>query len=154
MGSTVALLLVALVQPLADPLLDRLAGSWSGSGTVLGAPATVRLVWDWTLDRRFLRLTFENQMGPGKRFDGHAYYRPLGGGAYRGMWFDSSGMMRPIDGAAKGDALVALWGTADTERGETTYHLRPDGALEIVDRVMSKDGRWREFGRVVVSRRP
>ena len=51
-----------------------------------------------------------------------------------------------------GDALVSRWGTPDTEEGETTYRLTSDSRMEIVDRVKSKDGTWREFGRSLVTR--
>ena len=64
-----------------------------------------------------------------RRFEGHAYDRALG------------------------NAIVATWGTTDTEVGETTYRLQPTGAMEIVYRVRGKDGRWRDFGRVLVRRR-
>ena len=146
-------LLLSLIQatPPSDPLLQRLAGAWEGSGTVLNTAANVRLTWEWTLDGRFLRLTFQNQMGP-RRFEGHAYYRALGDGRYRGTWFDNSGMIRPIEARQDGDALIAAWGTPDTERGETTYRLMPDGALEITDRVLAKDGQWRPFGQVRATR--
>ena len=74
-------MLLLLVQAAAapDPLLSRLQGRWQGSGTVLEMPAAVTLTWDWTLDGQFLRLTFNNQMGP-RRFEGHAYYRAVGKG--------------------------------------------------------------------------
>lgn len=149
----VLLLLVSLAQPTStpDPLLARLEGRWAGTGTVLNTSADVRLAWEWTLDGRFLRLTFSNQMGP-RRFEGHAYYRALGEGRYRATWFDSSGMIRPIEARQDGDALVAAWGTADTERGETTYRLLPDGGMELTDRVLGKDGQWRPFGLVRVTR--
>ncbi len=143
------LLVQAAVAP--DPLLARLQGRWQGSGTVLETPAAVTLSWEWTLDGQFLRLTFNNQMGP-RRFEGHAYYRALGKGQYRGTWFDNAGMIRPIDATQIADALVANWGTAETERGETTYRLLPGGELEIVDRVLSLDGTWRVFGRVTATR--
>lgn len=154
MGLFLTALLVALqgASP-PDPLLSRLAGRWDGTGTVLNTAATVRLACEWTLDGRFLRLTFVNQMGP-RRFEGHAYYRALGTGRYRGMWFDNSGMMRPIEAQQDGDALVAAWGTPDTERGETTYRLLADGAMEITDRVLGRDGAWRPFGQVRVTRVP
>jgi hypothetical protein len=38
------------------------------------------------------------------------------------------------------------------EEDETTYRLTSDSRMEIVDRVKSKDGTWREFGRSVVTR--
>ncbi len=46
----------------------------------------------------------------------------------------------------EGDALVSQWGTPDTEQGETTYRLLPDGKMDVVDRVKGKDGTWRTFG--------
>jgi hypothetical protein len=79
-------------------------------------------------------------------FEGHAYYRPVADGQYRGMWFDNSGMLRPLEAKRDGDALVSKWGTPDTEEGETTYRLLSDSEMEVVDRVKSKDGTWREFG--------
>ncbi len=55
-------------------------------------------------------------------------------------------MMRPIEATIDGDALVSKWGTPETEEGETTYRLLPDGRMDVVDRVKSKDGTWRRFG--------
>jgi hypothetical protein len=129
-----------------DPLLARFEGAWSGSGVVLNQPSQISLTWTWELSGQFLRLAFRNQM-PKTTFEGHAYYRATNDGRYRGMWFDNSGMFRPLDAARDGDALVSKWGTAQTEEGETTYRLLSDSEMEIVDRVKSKDGTWREFGR-------
>lgn len=132
-----------------DPLLSQLAGKWSGCGTVLDQPAQIEMEWSWELSGQFLKLTFTNVMGSAPKtntFAGHAYYRALGDGRYRGMWFDNSGMFRPLDARRDGDALVSQWGTADTEQGETTYRLLPGGTMEVIDRVKSKDGTWRTFG--------
>ena len=146
------LLSLALVfQVSADTLLSRFAGQWTGTGTVLNQPSKLSINWTWELNGQFLRLTFRNEM-PKAVFEGHAYYRPSGDGRYRGMWFDNSGMLRPLDATRQGDALVSKWGTPDTEEGETTYRLLPDGKMDVVDRVKSKDGTWREFGRSLVSR--
>ena len=139
----------------ADSLLSRLAGQWTGTGTVLNQPSKIQMVWTWELGGRFIRLTFRNQMGTVPKvnvFEGHAYYRPVADGQYRGMWFDNSGMFRPLDARRDGDALVSKWGTPDTEEGETTYRLREDGTMEVIDRVKGKDGTWREFGRATYSR--
>lgn len=144
-----------VVQAGADPLLSRLAGKWSGTGTVLKQPATIQMTWSWELGGRFMRLTFRNEMGTAPKisvFEGHAYYRPTGEGRYGGMWFDNAGMFRPLDAQREGDALVSRWGTPETEEGETTYRLRPDGTMEVIDRVKGKDGTWREFGRATYIR--
>jgi hypothetical protein len=144
-------LIAALGQTGQDQLLSRLAGQWSGTGTVLKQPSKISITWTWELNGQFLRLTFRNEM-PKTVFEGHAYYRPTGEGRYRGMWFDNSGMFRPLDARGEGESLVSTWGTPETEEGETTYRLTSDSRMEIVDRVKSKDGTWREFGRAIVTR--
>jgi hypothetical protein len=121
----------------------------------LNQPSKIDMSWSWELNGRFLRLTFRNEMGTAPKmnvFEGHAYYQPAGA-RYRGMWFDNSGMQRPLDATREGDALVSQWGTAETEQGETTYRLRADGTMEVIDRVKGKDGNWREFGRATYTRR-
>jgi hypothetical protein len=151
-----ALAIALVVQAPADPLLDRLAGRWQGSGTVLGQAATIEAEWAWALDQQFLALSFRNEMlgsGGTRRFEGRAYYRAVGTGRYRGFWIDNSGAIRPIDARAEGDALVAAWGTDDTERGETTYRLASPDRLEITDRVRQRDGTWRDFGQSVLMKR-
>ena len=133
-----------------DPLLSRLAGQWTGAGTVLNQPAKIQMAWSRELGGQFLKLSFRNEMGTAPTinvFEGHAYYRPVGDGRYRGMWFDNAGMFRPLEARADGDALVSQWGTVETEQGETTYRLLADGRMDVIDRVKGKDGTWREFGR-------
>ena len=145
------LLLLALIarfgaQTGSDPLLTRLVGTWAGTGTVLNQPAKIEMEWAWQLDGQFLKLSFKNHMpstrsarsGQGAAavtiFEGHAYYRPTSDGRYRGMWFDNSGMFRPLDARRDGDALVSQWGTPETEQGDTTSRLLADGSMEVVDR--------------------
>lgn len=145
------LALFVAVQANADALLNRFAGNWSGSGTVLNQPSKITASWSWELGGQFLRLSFKNEM-PKSTFEGHAYYRPVEDGRYRGMWFDNSGMFRPLDARRDGEALVSKWGTPQTEEGETTYRLLSDTRMDIIDRVKSKDGTWREFGRSSVEK--
>jgi hypothetical protein len=136
-------------------LLARLEGDWTGEGTILGRPATVEMHWTPALAGAFLRLTWVSHIGAGPqavRFEGQAYYRRSGAGAARATWFDSSGQVRPIVVSAAGDALVAAWGTPETEVGETTYRLESATRVLVVDRVRQKDGTWREFGRSILSR--
>lgn len=159
-----ALLLAAVAdpQPAAPPdraaataILERLAGAWQGSGTILGQASTVEMQWTPVLDGRFVRLTFTSHIGPAPKtqhFEGHAYYDVRPDGRVRATWFDSSGLTRPIDATVDPSSLVAAWGTPETELGETTYRLVSDHALEVVDRVRGKDGTWRTFGRSTLSR--
>jgi len=59
------LLLLALIARLGaqsgtDPLLSRLAGKWTGTGTVLDQPAQIEMEWAWQLNGQFLKLSFKN----------------------------------------------------------------------------------------------
>lgn len=152
---TAVVLAMLAIQQVADSFLPRLEGKWSGEGTVLNQPSAIEMEWAWTLDRQFLELTFGNQMsGPRpSRFEGRAFYRPTGPGVYKGFWIDNSGAIRPIDARAEGDAIVAAWGTPETEMGETTYRLVSPTRLEVTDRVRQKDGTWRTFGQSVLMKR-
>ena len=159
-----ALLLAAFVEPqppappdraAATAMLERLAGSWTGSGTILGQSSTVDMQWTPVLDSRFVRLTVASHIGPPPKtqhFEGHAYYEVRSDGRVRATWFDSSGLTRPVDATVSAASLVATWGTPDTEVGETTYRLVSDRTLEVVDRVRGKDGTWQTFGRSTLSR--
>ena len=158
-----ALLLAAIAQPPPAPpdraaalsLLERLAGTWTGSGIILGQPSTVEMQWTPVLEGRFVRLTFASHIGPAPKtqhFEGHAYYEVRPDGRVRATWFDSSGLTRPIDATVDTSSLVATWGTPETELGETTYRVVSDRALEVVDRVRGADGTWRTFGRSTLSR--
>jgi hypothetical protein len=147
----------------SDPLSAFLTGRWEGTGTILGQPARVELEWAPVLSDRFARLTWVSHIGAApktQRFEGHAYYQRTAGAMYRATWFDSSGMVRPITAAfdrpsgGPTPALVASWGTAETEQGETTYRRVSDQELEVVDRVLGKNGEWREFGRSTLRRVP
>ncbi len=141
--------------PVAAGVLAELEGHWAGTGVILGQPSRVQMDWAPVLANRFARLTFVSHIGAEpktQRFEGHAYYQTAGPGRYRATWFDSSGLVRPIAATSTGGTLVAAWGTPDTEEGETTYRLTSPDRLDVIDRVKSKDGTWREFGRSTLSR--
>ena len=115
----------------------------------MNQPAKIEMAWAWELGGQFLKLSFKNEMGTAPKvsaFEDHAYYRAVGEGRYRGMWFDNSGMFRPLEARREGDALVSQWGTPGIEQGETTYRLLSDGKMDVVDGVKGTDGTWRTFG--------
>ena len=133
----------------------ELDGRWAGTGIILGQPSRVQMEWAAVLDGRFVRLTFVSHIGTGptgRRFEGHAYYERRTDGSIRATWFDSGGLVRPITAVERPGTLVSAWGTPATEEGETTYSVTAPGVMQVVDRVKSKDGSWREFGRSTLSR--
>ncbi len=145
-------------QQTSDTFLNRLNGAWEGEGQAFGRPARLQLKWEWVLGNKFLRLSLRNEMqganGESQVFEGHAYYQPSKtGGTYEARWFDTRGVTFPIRGHTEGDALIALWGSPETEQGKSIYRLVEPGKLEVVDSVQQKDGAWREFGKFVLKRR-
>lgn len=143
-------------RPVLPVLMSQLDGVWRGTGTILGQPSRVEMEWQPVLGGRFERLSFVSHIGPeptAQRFEGHAYYHGTAEtGRLRATWFDSSGLVRPIDAVATADTLVATWGTPETEVGETTYRLVAPNEMDVIDRVRGKNGVWREFGRSRLSR--
>lgn len=139
-----------------EAALAALEGRWQGDGTRLGHPERASLQLTRVLDAHFARLLFESTMATPKgavTFEGHAYYEPTNDGA-RATWFDSTGMTRPIQAVCEPRAMVATWGTPQTEVGETRYALEAVDRLVVVDRVQQKDGNWRAFGRATLRRQP
>jgi hypothetical protein len=135
-----------------------IAGEWQGSGETLGMASTQQARWEPALDAAFFRFVFDNRMiasdGRESRFRAEAFYRVGGDGAVTGTWLDSRGMTLPLTGMLDDSgALTIDWGSAETERGRSTYRLL-DGSLEVTDEVMNPDGGWRVFGRTILKRRP
>jgi hypothetical protein len=114
--------------------LNWMVGEWRGSGTMFGAPSEATLSVRPVPGGRFLELNYR-----AGRFEGRAMYRSAGESRWRATWFDNRGMTFPIEAVAAGRTLTADWGSADTERGRTTYRLLPDGRLEVTDHAGGRD---------------
>ena len=142
----------------AARFFEQLAGHWQGTGEVRGMPSNQLMHWEAVLDGRFLRLSFDNRMsapdGTEWRFQAEAYYRIQADGTIAGTWFDSRGTSFPLTGSVdESAAMTILWGTAETERGRSSYRIS-SGDLEITDEVLDQNGEWRIFGRTVLARAP
>jgi hypothetical protein len=139
----------------ADDPWKKLVGLWRGGGEVSGMSASIELRFRPAFGGRGYHLSFDNRMR-GKDdqvwpFAAEALYLCDAQGACRGHWYDSRGMVLPLEATAAGDRLVVAWGDADTERGRTTYRLDGDG-IAITDEVLGKDGAWNVFGETTASR--
>lgn len=155
----VMILLAALASPAQEPSVggvESLIGAWKGEGKLLGMASRAEMKWEPVLGGRFTRLTYRAEMqspnGSTQVFEGHGYYKSLGGGKYQGAWFDSQGDHHPIAAIFQDGALAATWGTESTKLGRTTYRTAGANRLEVTDEIRGKDGAWQEFGRAVLSR--
>lgn len=152
-----AVLLAAFALPAQAGVWEALEGCWTGTGEVNGMAAEVTLRFRPALEGRGHHLDFRNRMraadGTPRPFAAEAFYLCDGRPACTGHWYDTRGVILPLTATAQDDRLVVEWGDASSERGRTTYRLRPDG-LEITDEVLGKEGKWRVFGRTKATRRP
>ena len=136
-------------------LLDRFIGSWSGKGKLMGADAEFIMAWEWILEDRFVRLTFQNKIrvsdGTNRILKAQAFYKPEQPGHFSGTWFDSRGMVLPLVAHTEHDTLTTHWGTPETEEGRTVYRLLDQNRIEVEDFVL-KDDEWHRFGYAVYHR--
>jgi hypothetical protein len=132
-----------------------LVGAWEGTGSLFGSEASFRMEWEWVLNDRFVRLTFQNRRegsdGVERVMDAQAFYKPAKTGHHEGTWFDSRGVVQPLQGENVDSVLTVLWGTAETEQGRTVYRVQGEDQLEVEDAVL-KEGQWHPFGRAVYRR--
>ena len=142
-------------QTSADDLWKKLTGRWQGSGEVRGMSAAIELQFRPAFGGRGYHLTFDNRMrGKDDKvwpFAAEALYLCDAQGACRGHWYDSRGMVLPLEATTASGRLVVAWGDVDTERGRTTYRIDGDG-IAITDEVLDKDGAWKVFGETTASR--
>lgn len=147
---SLALLIAAAAVPAtAEEIsaLGWLSGSWRGTGTMMGNASEGALDVRPVLGGRFVELSWR-----AGRFEGRAFYRPVGDGRWRATWFDNRGISFPIEAVHSNGTLTANWGSAETERGTTIYTLVAEGRLVVTDAVRRPDGTYRVFAEHVLAR--
>ncbi len=134
--------------PATPPVIAGLIGDWQGEGQLFGQPASFSMSWSWALERRFVKLEFENglvgdgQVQPVLR--AVAFYRVAESGELEGHWFDTRGQTLRLEPVAGDSTLTTHW-FAESEQGRTTYRLTGPDKAEVLDEVLA-DGQWRPFG--------
>ncbi len=78
-------------------------------------------------------------------------YQPKSALKYEGTWFDSRGMVLPLDASANDSSLITLWGSPETEQGRTVYKVVSQDRIDVEDYVL-KEGEWNQFGEAVYRR--
>lgn len=164
-STRVAVLLAILQVPLSaqevgqsdTSFVDRLIGAWHGEGKLFGADAVFSMTWERVLGGQFIRLTFENKLQrpneAARVLQAQAFYKSAGVDRLEGTWFDSRGMVLPLEGSVAPASLTTLWGTPATEQGRTVYRVVDEERVEVEDYVL-KEGQWHEFGRATYRRVP
>jgi Protein of unknown function (DUF1579) len=143
---------------MSDPLLDKMVGHWTMTGTLLGHPATHDVDVDWILDHQFLRI---HEVDRHKGADGKPGYEamPLIGydntseryvahwiDAFGGRWSETLGY-----GKREGDAVTFVFEYPD---GPFRTTFRRDGAQWHWSMTQKgADGAWKPFAEMTLSPR-
>ena len=139
------------------PIVEAFFGHWTSDGDALGGPARSTMAWSGVLGGAFAHLEYRIEMRPGEEgsaaFEGAAYYRHDGAGAYRAFWADSNGDLHPVAAAREGSSLVVHWGRAGAKQGRTRYELVADDEMRVTDWLLTDDG-WRMFNQNSFTRAP
>ena len=132
----------------AQPL-ETFLGTWHGEGTLFNGSATFKMVWEKDLGYAFYKLTFENEFldstGKKTHLQAVAYYKPTDENRFTGFWFDSRGMILPLQATFNKGSLETIWGNEQTERGKTVYTFKNDGTAMVKDYIL-KSGLSMQFG--------
>ena len=103
-------LVARAVAQTAPPLLDRLVGHWTMTGTVHGGPATYRLDIVWVLAHRFVELHMKDVAHTPAQYEARVFIGPdTLPGHVIGHWLDNTGAaysVPPATGITAGDTLT------------------------------------------------
>lgn len=107
------------------------------------------MVWERDLGNAFYKLSFENEFldttGKKVQLQAVAYYKPMDKNQFIGFWFDSRGMILPLQATFNNGSLETTWGNEQTEKGKTVYTLNNDGTATVKDYIL-KSGLSMQFG--------
>lgn len=156
-----ALLMAPAVAAEDETIFSTFVGKWHAEGAAFGAPSTSDMQWvDAELGGRFLRLDYQinraTPNGPQPFFTGIAYYQKSvapfpANHKIQAFWADTNGNLHPISAHVEENALIANWGTPETEQGRTRYQIIDQNTVEVTDWVKMPDG-WRQFNQTTFSR--
>lgn len=139
-----------------DPLLEKLAGTWTMVGTVRSRPATLSLHVEWTLNHQFLRLEMRDVSDP------PAYQAAVYIGydntseRYVTHWLDAfGGRFSETLGFGKrsGNAVLFVFEYPDGPF-HTIFTLNADAKTwSVLMEDRGKGGSWREFAHYTLTRK-
>jgi len=136
-------------------IFDKFIGEWYGEGELFGNKAEFKMKWEWVLDRKFVHLIFQNKMlssnGAYRILKAQAFYQITDTDEIQGTWFDSRGTVLSLNASIEENSLSTLWGSDQTEQGQTVYQLKDDDSIEVKD-LFFKNGNWKQFGHALYHR--
>jgi hypothetical protein len=145
-----------------DPLLDRLAGSWTLQGTIAGRETTHDIESEWVLNHEYLRF---HETSREKNIKGEPAYEAIviieweqSSNEYRCLWLDSTGgggLLPPIAQGKRGDdEITFLFGDKDEDGSTHTsfvYNKGADTWSWLIDN--ESGGKLTPFARVKLTRK-
>jgi hypothetical protein len=133
--------------PLRDPLLTRLAGDWTITGTVMGDSVTYDATGKWVLNHQFLFLRMEDTQTP-PQYAARVYVGyDSTDREYVAHWLDATGARaaETLGYGQRTDGALTLHFDDPDGPFRTTFAPRPDRRWRV--RMEAKrQGEWGRFG--------
>jgi hypothetical protein len=143
--------------PPPAPLLERLTGRWTMTGTVRQEPVTYRLDAAWTLQRRFVELHMRDVRHTPPQYEARVFVGPdTAAGRVIAHWLDNFGAaysVPPAAGAVRGDTLVLDFPYPDGAFHDVFAYDRAADAWTVTLDAADGHGGWARFAEYRVSRR-
>lgn len=131
------------------PLLARLVGHWTMTGTVRGQPATYRLDVAWVLGHRFVELHMEDAAHTPPQYEARVF---IGSDTLPGHvlahWLDNFGAaysVPPATGSTSGDTLTLDFPYPDGAFHDTFVHDSATDTWTIRLDAADGKGSWKRF---------
>lgn len=139
------------------PVLERLIGHWTMTGTVQGQPATYRLDVAWTLQRRFVELHMVDVQNTPPQYEARVFIGPdTVPGRILGHWLDSFGAAYSVphaSGLAAGDSLTLDFPYAGGPFHDTFIYDAASDTWAIRLDAADGAGGWKRFAEYRARRR-
>lgn len=136
-------------------LLDQMQGQWQADGLFMGQDAQATIHMGAMIEGQSYRLHIDiRQAAPNSDiviFEGIGVYLPGQEANARGFWTDSQANLYPLTSSLDGSRMITLWGNSEEPYGRSTYTMREDGQMNVVDEIYSNTG-WQTFADLTYTR--
>jgi hypothetical protein len=142
-------------RPARNAVLDRLAGTWIGEGTLQGMESRLHERYEWVLGDRFIRGVVRHTVSTPEgttSMEGHVYIKNSDSGEAASWWFSSDGEAVRATVRIEPNAIVTEWAESSHGAGRVVSRFEEEGVMTETYFFRGEDGEWQEAGSARLTR--
>ena len=145
--------------PPGNPVLDSWVGSWSATGTMMGAPAAETVTFEWILGGWFLQghhaTTVTMPDGSPMRVESLSLWQPAADGTFMSMFLDSTGQAQHGQGAVQDSTVAWVAELGDGSHTQAAVVMDTAAGVATFNQThVAADGTEQHLGTLVYTRVP